>query len=309
MTNPPPQDPAHKSPQGQGQGPTSWSSPGSQPSAPPYSQTGGGQYGQQPGGQYGQQPGGQYGQQPYGQPPAGGGGQPPYGEQTQFGGPPQPKKNNTPMLIGVGVLVLALVAALIWFFTRDDGQVTSTPATTTAPQSTEPGSTEPQTTEPATTEAETTAPETTAPETTEAETTAPATTATTNTGSVPNDPGKYTSMGAAAFSTVPATVGNYVNVAPEATGTLLVLYTHKTDSSKLVMAMVLPFGSDGSESRAELVNPKVVGDFVCGDFGDPGDKQSSCIIDISDGHVQFVASEDVATTAQLFKQWLTTAMG
>ena len=300
MTNPPnqgpPQGPHHGPQQGPQQGPNQWGSPGSQPSAQPPQQPQG--YGAPPGGP------GQYGQQPYGQPGYGpGGGQPPHPGQTQFGGAPEPRKNNTPMLIGVGVLVLALIAGLIWFFTREDDQVSSTPATTNSQQSTDPASTTPQTSEPESTEPETTEPETTAPETS-----APATTK--NTGNVPKDPGKYTTVGSKAFAKVPASVGEYVNVSPEATGTLLVLYTHKGDSNKLVMASVLPFGSDGTESRSELVNPQVVGDFVCGEFEqdeteEPG---SSCIIDISDGFVQFIASEDVATTAQLFKQWLTAAM-
>lgn len=319
MTNPPnqgpPQGPHQGSQQGPGQSPNQWGSPGSQSSAPPPQPPGGGQYGQQPPG-YGPPSGGpgQYGQQPYGQPGAGaGGGLPPQAGQTQFGGPDQPRKNNTPMLIGVGVIVLALIAGLIWFFTREDDTVTSTPATTTSQQSTDPAGTtaqtsEPESTEPETTQAESTEPESTAPETTTAQSTA-ATTA-KNTGSVPKDPGKYKTVGSKAFTKVPASVGDYVNVAPDATGTLLVLYTHKGDKNKLVMASVLPFGSDGTESRSELVNPQVVGDFVCGEFeqdetDEPG---SSCIIDISDGFVQFIASEDVATTAQLFKQWLSGAM-
>lgn len=314
MTNPP------------NQGPSQWGSPGSQPSAQPptdgpqqYGQPG--QYGQQPpsGGpqQYGQQPpqyGGpqQYGQQPpqhggpqqYGQqpPPYGqqppGNGQPPYGGQTQFGGPPAPKKNNTPMLIGVGVIVLALIAGLIWFFTRGDEPAASTPAVTTSQQSTEPNSTEPNTTEPETTDPETTEPETTEPETTDVQTTQ-------NTGNVPADPGKFTSVGSDSL-TPPATFGDYSKMDPNSTATILLFYVHNSTPGKLVSVTVLPLGIDGTSARARLVNPQVVGDAVCG--GNESGNSSTCVVDIANGYIQFTSSDDVNATGALFATWLAAAV-
>ncbi|WP_203567650.1 hypothetical protein [Aestuariimicrobium ganziense] len=128
-----------------------------------------GGHGQQQG--YGQSQQGGYGQQPYGQPPQGGYGQQPYGQQGGYGqqpygqpgyGQPPQKKNNMPLLLGAGAVVLALIIGLvIWGMNRDDsagGGTTAVPSTT-APTSTDPtaqtsqptdASTEPteQTTEP-----------------------------------------------------------------------------------------------------------------------------------------------------------------
>ncbi|XSS52181.1 hypothetical protein ACQB6S_13110 [Propionibacteriaceae bacterium Y1923] len=311
MTNPP------------NQGPNPWGNPSSQPSGQPYHQPSGDpygapaqQYGQQPGAQqYGQQPGApQYGQQPYGQPPTQpgqGGGQPPYGGQPPAGGPEQPKKNNLPLLIGVGVVVLALVIGLIWAFTRGGDEVAATPTTAT---STEPGTTEQETTEQETTEEETTEQETTEQETTEQETTEQETTeqetteqetteqqTTQNTGSAPADPGAYKSVAISSL-TLPRAFGDYSLLDPESTSTILIFYTHNSNPGKLVSATVLPLGVDGSSSRARLVNPQVVGNAVCGTSSSGG--SSSCVVDFSDGYMQMSAAEDLNATSALLQQWL-----
>lgn len=240
-----------------------------------------GQYaqGQQYPGQYGQ---GQYAQGKYAQ------AQPPYGTEP-------PRKNNTPVIIVAGILALALIAGLIWWFNRDRNEVaTPTSVTTTQAQTTEQQTTEQQTTEQQSTDDQTTTDE----QSSEAETTAQSTAP--NTGSVPDDPGAWTSTSADSIVPVDEFAG-LSKMNPTATSTLMTLYQNSS-TGQAAVAMVLKFPG-GKTARGKLIDPVVSGDFVCGKV-EEDNTSSNCYADLSDGYVQFTSTGAPAEAGTLATEWM-----
>ena len=279
MSNPPNQQPEQwgQNPDSQPTAPQ----PQHQPSGAPHGQPSANQpgAGQQYPGQYaqGQQYPGQYGQGQYAQ------AQPPYGNG-------QPRKNNTPVIIVAGILALALIAGLIWWFNRDRNEVaTPTSVTTTQAQTTEQQTTEQQSTDDQTTTDE---------QSSEAETTAQSTAP--NTGSVPDDPGAWTSTSADSIVPVDEFAG-LTKMNPTATSTLMTLYQNSS-TGQAAVAMVLKFPG-GKTARSKLIDPVVSGDFVCGKV-EEDNTSSNCYADLSDGYVQFTSTGAPAEAGTLATEWM-----
>lgn len=305
-------------PQGQPSASPTYGQQGGYPQSQPSADSSQGQYGQQSYGQqpYGQQQygsgqqqygaGQQYGQQqPYGQ------SQQPYGQQGQgssqpqgFGGGEPPKKSNTPLLIGVGVLALALVAGLVWFLTRPDEQAgpTSNPSTTQQATSTDPKSSEPETSEPETTE-QSTEPESTEPETSE-QSTEPETTK--QNGNVPDDPGAWKTQPATGLKP-PSTFDGWTQLGSNTTSSAFVMYMK--GSGEAMVVMVVPSLS-GEKYRQELQDPVVSGDAVCGiskSSKTSSRESATCIIELKDGIAMFSVSGKPAEAGKAATAWMKAA--
>ncbi|MGD8216387.1 hypothetical protein [Aestuariimicrobium sp. Y1814] len=94
---------------------------------------------------------------------------------------------------------------------------------------------------------------------------------------------------------------------PDSDSRVAISYTHPSSPTRLVLVSIL----DGSAAvlRAELSEPRVIGNLVCGTaLESPLGSVSACFVDLSDGYVEFyAAAEDPDALAALAQQWLDAA--
>jgi len=241
-------------------------------------QTGQG-YGQQQGSWNPSQTGQGYGQQGYApqQQWQGGGGQPPQGQ----------KKSKLPLIIGVGVVVIALIAVAIWGFTRDDDKADETTSATTSQQSNDPTETseEPTTTEePTTSEAPT-------------ETEEPTTSGQNTGGGGVDDPGKWTSTSYSQVKPVAEFGDGWRTMSTPASTSIMLMYLN--DQGQTLIVMVVPVS--GESRRRIMQDPIVSGDAVCATSS--SGTGAECVIELADGSARFTTRqtpEEAGKTATEF---------
>lgn len=209
--------------------------------------------------------------------PGGGAGRPPYAPPAAGPGSKPPRGTSLPLIVGLGVVALALIAGLVWWFTRPATVASPAPTTRTSVAVATPP---PATTAPATSVATAKPPATsTAAPTAPARTTAAATRAPAA-GEAPN---------------MPAEVGG---LKPMGTATNTLTIYSDAAFQKVVLALHLP-GMTMAQAQASIANPTTVGAWTCGKDADV--KDPVCVAASPYNGVLMVSGADM--TAQQLATW------
>lgn len=282
IRQPPPQGQSEPHPQGQ-PGPQwqptpSHPSPGGPgPQAGSQSYPGARQYSGQP--QYPGQPQ-YYGSQPYPGPP-----QHPTGSSAVDASEPK-TTSRLPLILTVGLLALALVAASVYFLTRGGDDKTgpsATPASTQTVQQSTSSSSEGSSTPPSS-ETSTESPTSTdSPSGTGSPSATESSASSVPSGNLPADPGQWKDTSAAGLKP-PTEFSVWKKTDTSATTSVINVYQRSDGVPGGMVVMVIPVG-DGSQARARLRNPVVVNGAVCGDASPENSRQPSnvCVIDLGGG--------------------------